>query len=312
MIKVEKLTKRFGSFTAVDSLDFEVQKGEIVGFLGPNGAGKSTTMRMLAGFLPPSSGRAEVAGFDVFAESLRAREHIGYMPENVPLYLDMRVSEYLRYRAALKGVPGRRLTERVGDVLELCGLGDVQRKIIGHLSKGYRQRVGLADAMVHEPDLLILDEPTIGLDPNQIRLVRELIRNLRRHHTILISTHILPEVEMLCSRVIIINRGKIEALDTPQNLRATLGQSSRILLDAIVSDPRAAAAALRKIEGVQTASHRLDGDWTVFTIEASPGHDPREALFRHAVENNWRVREISRPPVSLERVFAEVTSGEEI
>jgi ABC-2 type transport system ATP-binding protein len=312
MIKVEKLTKRFGGFTAVNGIDFEVQKGEIVGFLGPNGAGKSTTMRMLSGFLPPTSGKAEVAGFDVFADSLQAREHIGYMPENVPLYTDMRVSEFLRYRAALKGVPGRRLRERVGDVLELCGLKDVEKKLIGNLSKGYRQRVGLADAMSHEPDLLILDEPTIGLDPNQIRLVRDLIRNLRRHHTILLSTHILPEVEMLCSRVIIINKGRIEALDTPQNLRAHLGQAGRILFDAIVPDASAAASALRALESVQSVSHRADGEWTVFTIHAVPGNDPRESLYRHAVDNKWRVREISRPPVSLEQVFAEVTGGEEI
>jgi len=311
MIKVEKLTKRFGGFTAVNGIDFEVQKGEIVGFLGPNGAGKSTTMRMLSGFLPPTSGKAEVAGFDVFADSLQAREHIGYMPENVPLYTDMRVSEFLRYRAALKGVPGRRLRERVGDVLELCGLKDVEKKLIGNLSKGYRQRVGLADAMSHEPDLLILDEPTIGLDPNQIRLVRDLIRNLRRHHTILLSTHILPEVEMLCSRVIIINKGRIEALDTPQNLRAHLGQAGRILFDAIVPDASAAASALRALESVQSVSHRADGEWTVFTIHAASGNDPRESLYRHAVDNKWRVREISRPPVSLEQVFAEVTGGEE-
>jgi ABC-2 type transport system ATP-binding protein len=311
MIKVENLTKRFGGFTAVNGIDFEVQKGEIVGFLGPNGAGKSTTMRMLSGFLPPTSGKAEVAGFDVFADSLQAREHIGYMPENVPLYTDMRVSEFLRYRAALKGVPGRRLRERVGDVLELCGLKDVEKKLIGNLSKGYRQRVGLADAMSHEPDLLILDEPTIGLDPNQIRLVRDLIRNLRRHHTILLSTHILPEVEMLCSRVIIINKGRIEALDTPQNLRAHLGQAGRILFDAIVPDAPAAASALRALESVQSVSHRADGEWTVFTIHAASGNDPRESLYRHAVDNKWRVREISRPPVSLEQVFAEVTGGEE-
>jgi ABC-2 type transport system ATP-binding protein len=311
MIKVEKLTKRFGGFTAVDGIDFEVQKGEIVGFLGPNGAGKSTTMRMLSGFLPPTSGKAEVAGFDVFSDSLRAREHIGYMPENVPLYLDMRVHEFLRYRAALKGVPGRRLKERVGDVLELCGLKDVEKKLIGNLSKGYRQRVGLADAMSHEPDLLILDEPTIGLDPNQIRLVRDLIRNLRRHHTILLSTHILPEVEMLCSRVIIINKGRIEALDTPQNLRAHLGQAGYILFDAIVPDAQAAASTLRGLESVQSVSHRADGEWTVFTIYPQPGHDPRESLYKQAVDNKWRVREISRPPVSLEQVFAEVTGGEE-
>jgi ABC-2 type transport system ATP-binding protein len=233
------------------------------------------------------------------------------MPENVPLYPDMRVGEFLRYRAALKGVPGRRLNERIDDVLELCGLSDVRKKIIGRLSKGYRQRVGLADAMVHEPDLLILDEPTIGLDPNQIRLVRDLIRNLRRHHTILLSTHILPEVEALCSRVIIINKGRIEALDTPQNLRTRLGQDTQVVLDAVVPEAREAASVLRRIEGVGEVSFRRDGEWTIFTIEVPSGSDPREALFRHAVENSWRVREISRPPVSLERVFAEVTSPEE-
>jgi ABC-2 type transport system ATP-binding protein len=311
MIKVESLTKRFGGFTAVNGIDFQVQKGEIVGFLGPNGAGKSTTMRMLSGFLPPTSGKAEVAGFDVFADSLHAREHIGYMPENVPLYTDMRVHEFLRYRAALKGVPGRRLRERVGDVLELCGLKDVEKKLIGNLSKGYRQRVGLADAMSHEPDLLILDEPTIGLDPNQIRLVRDLIHNLRRHHTILLSTHILPEVEMLCSRVIIINKGRIEALDTPQNLRAHIGQAGHVVFDAIVPNAAAAASALRALDSVQSVSHREDGEWTVFTIHAAPGNDPRESLYRYAVDHQWRVREISRPPVSLEQVFAEVTGGEE-
>ncbi|MFA7344347.1 MAG: ATP-binding cassette domain-containing protein [Terrimicrobiaceae bacterium] len=311
MIKVEQLTKCYGPVKAVDAIDFEVAKGEIVGFLGPNGAGKSTTMKMLAGFLPPTSGRAEVAGRDVFRESLRAREHIGYLPENVPLYPDMRVHEYLRYRAALKGVPGRRMNERVGDVLDLCGLKDVEKKIIGRLSKGYRQRVGLADAMVHEPDLLILDEPTIGLDPNQIRLVRDLIRNLKRHHTILLSTHILPEVEMLCSRVIIINKGRIEALDSPQNLRARLGVVGHVFLDARVPDPKAAAAGLRRVAGVDSVSVRADGAWTVFTIQAKPGADPREPLYDHAVAQKWPVREISRSAASLEQVFAEVTHPEE-
>lgn len=311
MIKVEQLTKRYGSVTAVDAIDFEVQKGEIVGFLGPNGAGKSTTMKMLAGYLPPTSGRAEVAGRDIFRESLRAREHIGYLPENVPLYPDMRVGEYLRYRGALKGIPGRRMSERVGDVLELSGLREVEKTIIGRLSKGYRQRVGLADAMVHEPELLILDEPTIGLDPNQIRHVRDLIRNLKRHHTILLSTHILPEVEMLCSRVIIINKGRIEALDSPQNLRARLGVAGHILLDARVADPKAAAGELRQLTGVDSVATRADGPWTIFTIRATAGADPREALYNHAVSRQWPVRELSRSAVSLEQVFAEVTHAEE-
>jgi len=268
-------------------------------------------MKMLAGFLPPTSGRASVAGRDVFRESLRAREHIGYMPENVPLYPDMRVGEYLRYRGALKGIPGRRMKERVGDVLELCGLVDVSQTIIGRLSKGYRQRVGLADAMIHEPDLLILDEPTIGLDPNQIRQVRDLIRSLKRHHTILLSTHILPEVEMLCSRVIIINKGRIEAMDSPQNLRARLGAAGHILLDAKVPEARAAAAALRKVSGVESVTVRSDGPWTIFTVKAVPGDDPREALYAHSVRENWPVRELSRSPVTLEQVFAEVTHSEE-
>src|SRR5580700_4612749 len=222
MIKVENLTKRYAGHTAIKDLSFEVGKGEIMGFLGPNGAGKTTTMRILASFLPPTSGRASIAGFDVFHESLQARARLGYMPENVPLYNDKRVTEYLNYRAALKGVPHRRIPERVGDVKELCGVKDVEKKLIRTLSKGYRQRVGLADALLHEPDLLILDEPTIGLDPNQIRQVRELIKNLGKHHTILLSTHILPEVEATCSRVIIINRGRIEASDTPDNLRRQL------------------------------------------------------------------------------------------
>src|SRR5213082_3103170 len=232
MIKVENLTKRYAGQTAIRDLNFEVGQGEIMGFLGPNGAGKTTTMRILAGFMPATSGRASIAGFDVFEQSLQARAHLGYMPENVPLYNDMRVTEYLDYRAALKAVPHRRVAERVGDVKELCGLKEVEKKVIGTLSKGYRQRVGLADALLHEPDLLILDEPTIGLDPNQIRQVRELIKNIGKQHTILLSTHILPEVEMTCSRVIIINKGKIEASDTPQNLLSQLRTAGGVRIEA--------------------------------------------------------------------------------
>src|SRR6202051_2680452 len=218
MIKVENLTKRYAGTTAIKDLSFEVGQGEIMGFLGPNGAGKTTTMRILASFLPPTSGRASVSGFDIFEQSLQARAHLGYMPENVPLYNDMRVTEYLDYRAALKGVPHGRVAERVGDVKELCGLREVERKLIGTLSKGYRQRVGLADALVNKPELLILDEPTIGLDPGQIREVRELIGRLGDRHTVLLSSHILPEVEAACSRVIIINRGRIAASGTPAEL----------------------------------------------------------------------------------------------
>src|SRR5712672_4319043 len=204
MIKVEGLTKRYARNVAVDNISFEVGKGEIVGFLGPNGAGKTTTMRILASYMPASSGRATVAGFDVFSESLKARRHLGYLPENVPLYHDMRVNEYLRYRGALKALSGKRLKNRIGIIKELCGLREVGRKKIAGLSKGFRQRVGLAEAMIHEPDLLILDEPTIGLDPNQIRQVRELIKSLGERHTILLLNHMLTEVVDTRSRVILI------------------------------------------------------------------------------------------------------------
>src|SRR6187397_2765524 len=235
MIKVENLTKRYAGVPAIDNISFEVDKGEVVGFLGPNGAGKSTTMKILTGYMPATSGRASVAGFDVFEQSLEARRRLGYLPENTPLYMDMRVGEYLRYRAKLKGVTGGRVRERVGDVLELCNLRDVERKLIGALSKGYRQRVGLADALVHDPDLLILDEPTIGLDPNQIRQVRELIKNLAHKRTVLISTHILPEVEIMCSRVIVIHQGEIRASHTAETLLKNHRAAGNLRLEAKIN-----------------------------------------------------------------------------
>src|SRR5438046_530334 len=281
MIKVENLTKKYAGQTAIRDLNFEVGQGEIMGFLGPNGAGKTTTMRILASFMPPTSGRASIAGFDIFEQSLQARAHLGYMPENVPLYNDMRVTEYLDYRAALKGVPHRRVAERVGDVKELCGLKEVEKKIIGALSKGYRQRVGLADALVHEPDLLILDEPTIGLDPNQIRQVRDLIKNLGKQHTILLSTHILPEVEMTCSRVIIIHRGRIEACDTPENLLGKIRQAGGVLLEAKVGADNG-AEELKKISGVRDVIVDSDGDWEIFSLRVESGDDVGEELFRLA------------------------------
>src|SRR5204862_1502938 len=259
MIKVENLTKRFAGQTAIQDLNFEVGKGEIMGFLGPNGAVKSRTMRILSSFMRAPSGRASIAGFDVFEQSLQARAHLGYMPENVPLYGDMRVTEYLDYRAALKGVPHRRVAERVGDVKELCGLKEVENKLIAALSKGYRQRVGLADALLHEPDLLILDEPTIGLDPNQIRQVRDLIKNLGKQHTILLSTHILPEVEMTCSRVIIINKGRIEACDTPENLLSQIRTAGGVLVEAKVGSDKG-AEELKKIHGVRNVTTSVDGE----------------------------------------------------
>jgi ABC-2 type transport system ATP-binding protein len=309
VIKVENLTKKYAGFTAINNITFDVGKGEIVGFLGPNGAGKSTTMRILSSFMPATSGRASIAGYDVFEKSLEARTHLGYLPENVPLYTDMRVTEYLVYRAQLKGVTGRRLKERVGDVKELCGLKEVENRIIQTLSKGYRQRVGLADALVHEPDLLILDEPTIGLDPNQIRSVRELIKNLGKHHTILISTHILPEVEATCSRVIIINRGRIEASDTPDNLRRQLRGAGGIRLEANTGADDG-AAELQKIAGVKDVTVEEEGEWKRFLVRADANADLREEVFRLAADRHWRVRELSQRGATLEDVFVEMTHTE--
>ena len=260
--------------------------------------------------MPATSGRATIAGYDVFEDSMEARTHLGYMPENVPLYVDMRVSEYLVYRAKLKGVTGRRLKERVGDVKELCGLKDVENRIINTLSKGYRQRVGLADALVHEPDLLILDEPTIGLDPNQIRQVRELIKNLGKHHTILLSTHILPEVEATCSRVIIINRGRIEASDTPDNLRRQLRGAGGIWLEANTGSDDG-VVELQKIAGVKDVTVQEQGvEWKRFLVRADANADLREEVFRLTADRRWRVRELSQKGATLEDVFVEMTHHE--
>jgi ABC-2 type transport system ATP-binding protein len=240
---------------------------------------------------------------------MQARQHLGYMPENVPLYLDMRVTEYLNYRAALKEITGSRQTERVGDVLELCSLKEVENRIIGTLSKGYRQRVGLADALLHSPDLLILDEPTIGLDPNQIRAVRDLIRNLGKHHTILLSTHILPEVEMTCSRVIIINRGKIEAADTPENLVNAMRAAGGIRLEAKVGKDNG-VMELGKIAGIKEIAVESQDGWSVFTLRTDSRTDPREEIWRLATDRRWTVRELARRRATLEDVFVEMTMGD--
>ena len=311
MIKVENLTKRYAGHTAIHDLNFEVGQGEIMGFLGPNGAGKTTTMRILAGFMPATSGRASIAGFDVFDQSLQARSRLGYMPENVPLYNDMRVTEYLDYRAALKDVPHRRVAERVGDVKELCGLRDVERKLIGALSKGYRQRVGLADALLSEPDLLILDEPTIGLDPNQIRQVRELIRNLGKQHTILLSTHILPEVEMTCNRVIIIHKGEIEACDTPENLLSQIRQAGGVVVEAKTGNDNG-VEELKKISGIRDVTVKDDDDWKLFSLRVESGLDVREEVFKLAAARKWKLRELSQRRATLEDVFVEITHSDQI
>lgn len=309
MIKVENLTKEYAGIVAIKEISFEVARGEIVGFLGPNGAGKSTTMRILASYLPPTSGRATVAGFDVFRDSLKARQRLGYLAENVPLYHDMRVDEYLRYRGTLKGLSGRKLAGRVGTTKELCGLREVGRKKIAGLSKGFRQRVGLAEAMIHEPDLLILDEPTIGLDPNQIRQARELIKSLGERHTILLSTHILSEVEATCNRVLIINRGRIEASDSPTNLVNQLRTAGLVNLEVKTGaeDP---TQYLLKIPGVKEVQLETDGVWRKGWIRIEANSDLREEIFGLAVERRWVIRELSKERATLEDVFVELTHTE--
>ena len=306
MIRVENLTKKYAGGEAVRGISFSVEKGEVVGFLGPNGAGKSTTMRILTGFLPATDGQVEVAGAKLPEESLLVRQRIGYMPENVPLYPEMRVEEFLEYRGRLKRVARKEITERVGLVLDQCGLSDVRKKIIGTLSKGFRQRVGLADALIHNPPLLILDEPTAGLDPHQIRSFRELIKDLGRDRTILLSTHILSEVEMVCGRAIIINRGKIEASDTLANLAKRV-QSGALQIE-VKADPAVAReklAQLSEVGGV-VELNRV-GEWVSFEVTALPGKDIRGEVDGLIKRENWPLRDFRREKARLEDVFVELT-----
>lgn len=312
MISVQGLTKSYGSTDAVRDLSFSVDRGEIVGFLGPNGAGKSTTMKILCGYLPADAGEVSIAGFDIFSQSLKARSRIGYLPENVPLYPEMRVVEYLSYRAALKGVRSRRIAEKVEDAIQLCNLGHVQKQLIGTLSKGYRQRVGLADALVNEPDILILDEPTIGLDPGQIREVRSLIKGLATRHTILLSSHILSEVEMTCSRVLILNKGRIVATGTPADLRERSGLplSGAVRLEVQVPDSGVALKALQELPGISSAMLTGNsGVWSTYEITPT-AVDPRPALFEEVVRRGWKLRELSARESSLEEVFTSFVSPE--
>jgi len=313
MISVQGLTKSYGSTDAVRDLSFSVDTGEVVGFLGPNGAGKSTTMKILCGYLPADTGEVEIAGFNVFSQSLQARSRIGYLPENVPLYPEMRVGEYLCYRAALKGVRSRRMAEKVEDALDLCSIRHVRSQLIGTLSKGYRQRVGLADALVNEPDILILDEPTIVLDPGQIREVRELIKSLATRHTILLSSHILSEVEMTCSRVLIMGKGRIVATGTPSELRQRSGVplSGPVRLEVQTPDQTTAQGvltALQSLACVATVSlieKQLSDGWARFEIlpSNSLSGDPRSLLFEEAVRLGWKLRELSARESSLEEIF---------
>ncbi len=309
MIEAQRLTRRYGDFLAVDRISFSVNEGEIVGILGPNGAGKTTTIRMITGFLPPTSGRVTVAGRDIVESSVAARQELGYLPENVALYPEMRVTEYLAYRGRLFGLKGAELKRRLAEALERCLITGVQDQIIGTLSKGYRQRVGLAAAILHRPKVLVLDEPTIGLDPKQIIAIRELIRGLAKESTLLLSTHILPEVELLCDRVVIIDRGRIVAEGTPGALRER-SVGNPVIRVELESDTPAAASLFRALDGVVDV--RADGQHAArLEIECDAGRDLRAEIFRAAVGSSLTLVELTEAKASLEDIFVRLTTTEE-
>jgi len=306
VIEVRNLCKYYGSHRAVDNVSFTVEEGEIVGFLGPNGAGKTTTIRVLTCYQPATSGSARVAGYDVFTESMKVRAAVGYLPENVPLYPEMRVREYLRFRGKLRGQDRAAREAAIARVVERCWLRDAIDRPIGQLSKGFRQRVGLADALLHNPPVLILDEPTIGLDPAQIRETRTLIRELAADHTVLLSSHILPEVEMTCRRIIIINKGRLVASGTPTELRERLSEDARVIAE--LKAPQAeATAAVRALPGVTDVRSQGDGAWTRLSIGGSG--DLREQVAQLAAQRGWTLRELRRDAATLEDFFVKIVAG---
>ncbi len=315
MISVKELTKRYARNTAVDHISFEVEKGQIVGFLGPNGAGKTTTMRMLTCFLPPTSGTATVAGFDVLEQPLEVKKRIGYLPETPPLYPEMRTVEYLTFVGKLKGLSGSELRQRIDSVCERCAITDVKNKLLGKLSKGYRQRVGLAQAIIHNPEVLILDEPTAGLDPKQINETRELIRSLAGNHTIILSTHILPEVEQTCEKVIIINKGKLVATDSVSNLQSrSRGVESMLVEVAGRNGDLDATKAQQKLEQVSGVSRVVFKERrenrSVFEVESCKDQFIRGDLARAVVQAGWDLNELRPASVSLEEIFLKLTTDQ--
>ncbi len=311
MIEVQDLTKTYGEVTAVDHVSFTVNKGEILGFLGPNGAGKTTTMRILTGYMPATSGTARIAGFDVFGDSLDVRKHIGYLPETPPVYPDMTVDDYLDFVARIKNVPAEKRAARVTDAMRKTSLEDRRSELIKRLSRGYKQRVGIAQALVHDPDVIILDEPTVGLDPKQIIEVRHLIKGLAGSHTIILSTHILPEVSMTCDRVVIINKGKIAAVDTPQNLTSQLkgGQKIRVEVKAPENALREALARIPGASRVGVEQVPAGGN-LIATVEASQGSDIRSEIAAKIVQNGWPLLELRGVSLSLEDIFLQLTTDD--
>lgn len=311
MIELKNVTKVYGTRKAVDNISFSVDKGEIVGFLGPNGAGKTTTMKMITGYMPPTSGTIKIAGYDIVEQPIEAKKHIGYLPEVPPLYLDMTVEAYLHFVGGIKGVPPKKRREDVERIIHEVGLTDVRKRLIKNLSKGYKQRVGLAQAIIGDPDVLVLDEPTVGLDPKQIKEIRDIIKELGKKHTIILSTHILPEVSMVCDRVIIINKGKIVAIDKTENLSAAL-QNSRRYFIKVEGPYEEVVNSLKKIEGVTNIEAEVDSDNTIkLTVESSADKDVRKDMFFTFAKKGFPILELKMLNYSLEEVFLELTTEEE-
>ncbi|MGA2983173.1 MAG: ABC transporter ATP-binding protein [Terriglobia bacterium] len=308
MIEVENLSKRYGPTLAVSGVSFSVQKGEVLGFLGPNGAGKTTTMRVITGFFPPTEGKVSVAGYDVVEEPLAAKRRTGYLPETPPVYPDMTVAEYLTFVARIKGVPRRSIKTRLDEIVEKCAVGNVRNRQIGKLSKGYRQRVGLAQALIHNPDVLVLDEPTAGLDPKQIIETRELIKGLEGQHTVILSTHILPEVSKTCQRVVVINQGQIVAVGTPNELMRRL-QGFETVLVTVEGPAAAIIEKFQRVGGVNWVEPRESvGERVTLEVHSEKEKDVRAELARATVESGWKLYELKTSGLSLEEIFLKLTT----
>ncbi len=311
MIQVRGLTHYYGPYLAVEDVSFGVKKGEVLGFLGPNGAGKTTTMRIITGFMPPTRGKVTLADFDVVEQSLEVRRRVGYLPETVPLYTDMHVSAYLKYMGTLRGMKSRKIKSRISEVIDICQLGDYHKTIIGKLSKGYRQRVGIAQAILHEPEVLVLDEPTIGIDPIQVVETRKLIQDLGKQQTVVLSSHILPEVSMICSRVLIIHQGRIVAEDTPQNLAQSLQGVEQLQVE-VGGPPAEVLPALRRLRGASEVTHRPQQNRDLYTVRFQKGQDLRDEISRCVVSNGWSLLSLQSVGMSLEDIFLRLTTQEEL
>ena len=311
MIQASGLTHYYGPYAAIEDVSFHVERGEVLGFLGPNGAGKTTTMRILTGYMPPTRGKVTLDGYDIVEQSLEVRRKVGYLPETVPLYTDMTVNSYLKYMGTLRQMPPKNIKRRISEVIDVCRLGDYRSTLIGKLSKGFRQRVGIAQAIIHEPEVLVLDEPTIGIDPIQVVETRRLIQDLGREQTVVLSSHILPEVSMICDRVLIIHEGKIVAEDTPSNLAERLQGSEQMEVE-IGGPVSQVLPALRAVNGVASVSHQSSQGKDVYTIQANEGQDMRDDISRAVIGGGWSLLSMQTVGMSLEEIFLRLTTDEEL